>query len=135
MNIALFLEMAAEAAPDRVGIVCDGRRWSYAELLAGARGAATLIRESGCAHVALLDESSEAAAMVRAEAVQLSATASASANCLPITQSTAVYKGKYVDLIADSPVGEIISRSWDREAPSAPPAFAIWPPEQTTIAA
>ncbi|NML05800.1 AMP-binding protein [Sphingomonas sp. G-3-2-10] len=63
MNIALFLEMAAEAAPDRVGIVCDGRRWSYAELLAGARGAATLIRESGCAHVALLDESSEAAAM------------------------------------------------------------------------
>lgn len=78
---------------------------------------------------------SEAAAMVRAEAVQLWATASASANCLPITQRTAVYKGKYVDLIADSPVGEIISRSWDREAPSAPPAFAIWPPEQTTIAA
>ncbi|MBB5686735.1 class I adenylate-forming enzyme family protein [Sphingobium boeckii] len=63
MNIALFLEMAAEAAPDRIGVVCDGRRWTYAELLGGARGAAALIRESGCTHVALLDESSEAAAM------------------------------------------------------------------------
>ncbi|MCI4592038.1 fatty acid--CoA ligase family protein [Sphingobium sp. BYY-5] len=63
MNIALFLEMAADAAPDRVGLVCDGKRWTYAELLAGARGAAALIRASGCTHVALLDESSEAAAM------------------------------------------------------------------------
>jgi acyl-CoA synthetase (AMP-forming)/AMP-acid ligase II len=63
MNIALFLEMAAEAAPERVGLVCDGKRWSYGELLAGARGAAELIRRSECAHVALLDESSEAAAM------------------------------------------------------------------------
>ncbi len=63
MNIALFLEMAADAAPDRIGLVCDGRRWSYADLLAGARGAACMIRDSGCSHVALLDESSEAAAM------------------------------------------------------------------------
>ncbi|GAA0319020.1 fatty acid--CoA ligase family protein [Sphingomonas oligophenolica] len=63
MNIALFLEMAAEGAPDRTGLVCDGRRWRYDELLAGARGAAEVIRKSGCAHVALLDESSEAAVM------------------------------------------------------------------------
>lgn len=63
MNIALFLEMAADAAPDRIGLVCDSRRWSYADLLAGARGAASLIRGSGCSHVALLDESSEAAAV------------------------------------------------------------------------
>jgi acyl-CoA synthetase (AMP-forming)/AMP-acid ligase II len=63
MNIALFLEMAADAAPDRIGLVCDGKRWTYGELLAGARGASDLIRKSGCAHVALLDESSEAAAM------------------------------------------------------------------------
>jgi acyl-CoA synthetase (AMP-forming)/AMP-acid ligase II len=63
MNIALFLEMAADADPDRIGLVCDGKRWSYADLLAGARGAAALIRDSGCAHVALLDESSEAGAM------------------------------------------------------------------------
>ena len=63
MNIALFLEMAADAAGDRIALVCDGRRWSYAELLAGARGAARLIRESACEHVALLDESSEAAVL------------------------------------------------------------------------
>ena len=61
MNIALVLEMAADAAPDRVGLVCDGRRWSYAELLAAARGAAEVIGASGATHVALLDESSEAA--------------------------------------------------------------------------
>ena len=63
MNIAVFLEMAADAAADRIALVCDGRRWSYAELLEGARGAAQLIRETGCEHVALLDESSEAAVL------------------------------------------------------------------------
>ncbi|HEX7752527.1 MAG TPA: AMP-binding protein [Novosphingobium sp.] len=61
MNIALLLEMAAEAAPDRVGLVCDGKRWTYAELLAAARGAFELIQQSGVQYVALLDESSEAA--------------------------------------------------------------------------
>lgn len=61
MNIALLLEMAAEAAPDRIGLVCDGKRWSYLELLEAARGAFELIEASGCSHVALLDESSEAA--------------------------------------------------------------------------
>jgi len=61
VNIALLLEMAAEASPDRIGLVCDARRFTYEELLSGACGAATLIRESGAEHVALLDESSEAA--------------------------------------------------------------------------
>lgn len=61
MNISLLLEMAAEAAPDRVGLVCDGKRWTYAELLAAARGAFELIQESRVEYVALLDESSEAA--------------------------------------------------------------------------
>ncbi len=61
MNIALLLEMAAEAAPDRIGLVCDGKRWSYVQLLAAARGAVELIEASGASHVALLDESSEAA--------------------------------------------------------------------------
>lgn len=63
MNIALFLEMAAEAAADRTALVCDGKRWSYADLLSGARGAAEMIRNSGAEYVALLDESSEAAVM------------------------------------------------------------------------
>lgn len=61
MNISLLLEMAAEAAPDRIGLVCDDKRWTYAELLNAARGAFELIEESGARYVALLDESSEAA--------------------------------------------------------------------------
>jgi acyl-CoA synthetase (AMP-forming)/AMP-acid ligase II len=61
MNIALLLEMAAEAAPDRIGLVCDGKRWTYADLLAAARGAFELIEQSEAQYVALLDESSEAA--------------------------------------------------------------------------
>lgn len=63
MNIALFLEMAADAAGDRIALVCDDRRWTYSQLLAGARGVASLINKSGCAHVALLDESSEASVL------------------------------------------------------------------------
>ncbi len=61
MNIALLLEMAADAAPDRVALVCDGKRWTYSDLLAAARGAFEMIQESGVDYVALLDESSEAA--------------------------------------------------------------------------
>lgn len=61
MNIALLLEMAAEAAPARIALVCDGKRWTYADLLAAARGASQLIADSDCTTVALLDESSEAA--------------------------------------------------------------------------
>jgi acyl-CoA synthetase (AMP-forming)/AMP-acid ligase II len=63
MNISLLLQMAADAAPDGVGIVCDGKGWSYCELYEAAKGAAALIRQSECAYVALLDESSEAAAI------------------------------------------------------------------------
>lgn len=60
MNIALLLEMAADAAGERIALVCDGKRWSHAELLAAARGACELIRDSRTEFVALLDESSEA---------------------------------------------------------------------------
>ena len=63
MNLSLVLQMAADAEPERIGLVCDGRRWSYAALLRAARGAAGAIQGSSCAYVALLDESSEAAAI------------------------------------------------------------------------
>ena len=63
MNISLILQMAAEADPERIGLVCGGRRWTYASLRQAALGAARSIAASGCAHVALLDESSEAAAI------------------------------------------------------------------------
>src|SRR3974390_2776973 len=63
MNISLVLQMAADAEPERIGLVCQGRRWSYGELWRAAQGAATGITRSGCSHVALLDENSEAAAI------------------------------------------------------------------------
>lgn len=60
MNISLLLEMAADAAGDRIGLVCNDQRWTYQQLLDAARGAADVIRDAGCSHVALLDESSAA---------------------------------------------------------------------------
>jgi acyl-CoA synthetase (AMP-forming)/AMP-acid ligase II len=63
MNISLILQMAADAEPERIGLVCDGRRWSYGALLKAAQGAAVGITQAGCSHVGLLDESSEAAAI------------------------------------------------------------------------
>jgi acyl-CoA synthetase (AMP-forming)/AMP-acid ligase II len=63
MNISLVLQMAAEAEPERIGLVCGGRCWPYGALLQAARAAAIDILRSGCSHVALLDESSEAAAI------------------------------------------------------------------------
>ncbi len=63
MNISLILQMAADAEPDRIGVVCDARRWSYGALWRAAHGAAASISKAGCSHVALLDESSEAAAI------------------------------------------------------------------------
>jgi acyl-CoA synthetase (AMP-forming)/AMP-acid ligase II len=63
MNISLALQMAADAEPERTGLVCGGRRWSYGALLQAARAAALDIASSNCSHVALLDESSEAAAI------------------------------------------------------------------------
>jgi len=61
VDISLLLKMAADAEPDRVGLTCDGRNWTYAELWAAATGAAVQIAASGCTHVALLDTGSEAA--------------------------------------------------------------------------
>jgi len=63
MNISLILQMAADSEPDRIGLVCDDRRWSYRELFQAAHGAAASILASNCSYVALLDESSEAAAI------------------------------------------------------------------------
>ncbi|MFC4314582.1 class I adenylate-forming enzyme family protein [Steroidobacter flavus] len=63
MNISLILQMAADAEPERIGLVCDGRRWSYQSLWKAAHGAAQSILKSGASHVALLDENSEGAAI------------------------------------------------------------------------
>jgi acyl-CoA synthetase (AMP-forming)/AMP-acid ligase II len=63
MNISLVLQMAADAESERIGLVCQGRHWSYGDLWRAAQGAAISMVKSGCSHVALLDESSEAAAI------------------------------------------------------------------------
>jgi acyl-CoA synthetase (AMP-forming)/AMP-acid ligase II len=60
MNISLLLEMAVDAEPERIALVCEGQRWPYRVLLQAAQGAAAIMAESGCAHLALLDDSSEA---------------------------------------------------------------------------
>jgi acyl-CoA synthetase (AMP-forming)/AMP-acid ligase II len=61
VDISLLLKMASDAEPDRVGLTCDGRHWSYAQLWAAATGAAVVVSKSECTHVALLDTGSEAA--------------------------------------------------------------------------
>lgn len=61
MNISLLLQMTAEAGPDREGLVCNGRRWTYLEIYNAALRAAAIFKASSSEYVALLDESSEAA--------------------------------------------------------------------------
>ena len=61
MNISLLLQMAAEAGFDRVGLVCDGRQWTYPEIYDAACRSASIFKACNCSYVALLDESSEAA--------------------------------------------------------------------------
>jgi acyl-CoA synthetase (AMP-forming)/AMP-acid ligase II len=60
MNLTLLLEMAASAQADRVALSCAEARWSAAELMAASGGVASLVREAGAAHVALLDQASPA---------------------------------------------------------------------------
>ncbi len=55
MNIAMLLQMAAEAGVGRCALTCDGREYSASELYAGAAGAAALIGDSGCRFVSVLD--------------------------------------------------------------------------------
>jgi len=59
-NIADILRAAAETHGDRTALICQGKRWSYDELWAAARGAATLFRDSGARYVALLDRNGAA---------------------------------------------------------------------------
>ena len=40
MNISLILQMAVDADPERIGLVCDGRRWTYRKPMSAALGAA-----------------------------------------------------------------------------------------------
>lgn len=55
MNIAMLLDMAADAFGDRTAVVCGERRLTFAELRTAALGAARRFRDSGADYVALLD--------------------------------------------------------------------------------
>ena len=61
MDISFLLKMAADAEPERVGLTCDGRHWTYRALWNAATGAAIQLKASGAGHLALLDTGSEAA--------------------------------------------------------------------------
>ena len=60
MNIAMLLEMAADAFGDREAVRCGSATFDYQGLQRAARGAAATLVASGCRHAALLDESSPA---------------------------------------------------------------------------
>jgi len=60
MNLMMLLEMAAASMGERAALVCEGERWTHAELFAGAGRAAARIRSAGVERVALLDVSSPA---------------------------------------------------------------------------
>jgi len=61
MNIALLLQMAAEACPDRTAITFEGEHYDYQTLFDAASRAAQTFSESGCRFVSALDTSSPAA--------------------------------------------------------------------------
>ncbi len=60
MNIALFLQMAAEACPDRRALTHDGNHYTYAELFNAAKRAAYHFSTANCKFVSLLDTSNPA---------------------------------------------------------------------------
>lgn len=76
-----------------------------------------------------------ASAMIRAEKMVLKTSIPTKAdNYLPIRPRSSVYKGKYVDFLADSDAGEIVTRSWTQNAEISNLSFAVWLPEHTVIA-
>lgn len=60
MNVAMLLEMAAQASPDRTAIGSRGEGLSYADLLERAQRAATLVKSAAVSAVGLVDTNSPA---------------------------------------------------------------------------
>jgi len=58
MNLMMLLEMAASGFGDRVAVVNEGERLTYADLFRAAGAAADAIAASGAKHAAILDVSS-----------------------------------------------------------------------------
>ncbi len=60
MNLMMLLEMAAQGMGEREAVVCDGDRFTGAQLYEAAGRLSRRIRESGAAHLAVLDVASPA---------------------------------------------------------------------------
>ena len=60
MNLMMLLEMAAQGMGEREAVVCDGERFTSAQLYEAAGRISRRVRASGAAHLALLDVSSPA---------------------------------------------------------------------------
>ena len=60
MNLMMLLEMAAQGMGEREAIVCDGDRFTSAQLYEAAGRISRRIRASGAQHLSLLDTSSPA---------------------------------------------------------------------------
>jgi len=54
-------------------------------------------------------------AAIRAERMRFGDMAGADENAIPATAGTAIYKGKYHDITAKSPVGDVTVRRWDTD--------------------
>jgi len=61
MNLAMLLEMAAEAFADRIAVTVEKNNYTYSQLWRAAQAAAREFQASGCGYVALLDTNSVAA--------------------------------------------------------------------------
>jgi len=55
MNLAMLLDMAAEAFGERTAVSCGPDHLSYTRLRSAAQAAARQLRHSACSHAALLD--------------------------------------------------------------------------------
>ncbi len=69
-------------------------------------------------------------AAIRAEHVRFAGTG---ADCLPVEPEDRVYKGKYHDIRARTPIGPITARLWDTDRPPDSQAAVGWEPARCVI--
>jgi long-chain acyl-CoA synthetase len=144
MNIVTLLEMAAEAFPERVAIVCDGRRMDYASLLRAVQHAAADVRESDTRYVAHLAVASPAAP------IALFAAALAGVPYVPLNyrltaeeltgliarldRATLIADPQYVERIGLPPGSRYVDRAQFLDRVTRPGSRAASPPAEAGVA-
>src|SRR6185503_3198991 len=82
----------------------------------------------------MLAEGSPALIAVRAERLVPETRATASGlNVVPCKPAKQVYRGKYVDQVAETPIGDIRLRNWDRKAAADEFAAVAWRAEDCVV--